>query len=266
LEGVEQIDKVIHIDQRPIGRTPRSNPATYTKAFDEMRRILAGTPEARAYGFTPSRFSFNVVGGRCEACKGAGVIRVEMHFLADVHVTCSVCQGRRYNDATLRVRYKNLNIQQILDMTVTEAKELFAHHPQLVRILQTLEEVGMGYVQLGQQATTLSGGEAQRIKLSRELAKRSTGKTLYVLDEPTTGLHFDDIKNLLHVLFKLVDQGNTVAVIEHNLDVVKCADWIVDLGPEGGSDGGRIVAEGPPEKIAQSKVSHTGRYLKSVIK
>ncbi len=262
--GLEQLDKVIHIDQRPIGRTPRSNPGTYTKAFDEVRKIMAQTPEAKAYGFGPGRFSFNVKGGRCEACQGAGVIKVEMHFLADVHVPCEVCHGQRYNEATMRVRFKNRNIRQILDTTVTEARDLFANQPPLLRILNTLEDVGMGYVQLGQQATTLSGGEAQRIKLSRELAKRNTGKTLYVLDEPTTGLHFDDIKKLLHVLFRLVEQGNTVAVIEHNLEVIKCADWIIDLGPEGGDQGGKIVAQGVPEKVAKSKRSHTGRYLKKL--
>ncbi len=265
LKGTEQLDKVIHIDQKPIGRTPRSNPATYTKAFDEIRKIMAETPEARAFGYTPGRFSFNVKGGRCEACGGAGITKVEMHFLADVHVPCEVCRGKRYNEATLRVRFKGKNIREILDTTVSDGVRLFKNFPKVKRILKTLEDVGMGYVQLGQQATTLSGGEAQRIKLSRELAKRATGRTLYVLDEPTTGLHFHDIKKLLEVLSILVDQGNTVAVIEHNLDVVKCADWVIDLGPEGGQAGGRIIAEGTPEQIARKRRSHTGRYLKEVL-
>jgi excinuclease ABC subunit A len=265
LKGVDQLDKVIHIDQKPIGRTPRSNPATYTKAFDEIRRIMAETPEAKAYGYEPGRFSFNVKGGRCEACGGAGIVRVEMHFLADVHVPCEVCRGQRYNEATLRVRFKGKNIREILDTTVSDALLLFEHFPKVHRILKTLEDVGMGYIQLGQQATTLSGGEAQRIKLSRELAKRATGRTLYVLDEPTTGLHFHDIRKLLEVLSILVDQGNTVAVIEHNLDVVKCADWIIDLGPEGGQGGGRIVAQGTPEQIIKSKKSETARYLREVL-
>jgi excinuclease ABC subunit A len=265
LIGVEQIDKVIHINQRPIGRTPRSNPATYTKLFDEIRKVMSKTPEARVFGFEPGRFSFNVRGGRCEACGGAGVVRVEMHFLADVHVPCEVCGGQRYNEATLRVRFKNRNIKEILNTTVSEALDLFGAFPKVKRILQTLEDVGMGYVQLGQRATTLSGGEAQRIKLSRELAKRSTGRTLYVLDEPTTGLHFADIKKLLEVLARLVDQGNTVAVIEHNLDVIKCADWVVDLGPDGGRAGGKIIARGTPETVAKRKHSHTGKYLRQML-
>ncbi|MDJ0765437.1 MAG: excinuclease ABC subunit UvrA [Myxococcota bacterium] len=266
IEGMQGLDKVIHIDQKPIGRTPRSNPATYTKAFDEIRKIMAETPEARAFGFGPGRFSFNVRGGRCEACGGAGVIRVEMHFLADVHVPCEVCRGQRYNDATLRVRFKNRNIKEILETTVSEALDLYEAFPKVRRILKTLEDVGMGYVQLGQQATTLSGGEAQRIKLSRELAKRGTGRTLYVLDEPTTGLHFDDIKKLLEVLDRLVDQGNTVAVIEHNLDVIKCADWVIDMGPGGGAEGGRIIATGTPEQIARRKRSATGAFLKKLLR
>jgi excinuclease ABC subunit A len=265
LKGVKAVDKVIHIDQKPIGRTPRSNPATYTKAFDEVRKIMAATPEARAFGFKPGRFSFNVKGGRCEACGGAGVVRVEMHFLADVHVPCEVCRGQRYNEATLRVRYKSRNIREILDLTVTEALEMFANHRRLARILRTLEDVGMGYVRLGQPATTLSGGEAQRIKLSRELARRSTGKTFYVLDEPTTGLHYDDIRKLLEVLHRLVDQGNTVAVIEHNLDVVKCADWVIDLGPGGGDQGGRIVATGTPEQVSRARGSLTGEHLAELL-
>jgi excinuclease ABC subunit A len=265
IRGIDAVDKVIHINQKPIGRTPRSNPATYTKAFDEVRKVMAATPEARAFGFKPGRFSFNVKGGRCEACGGAGVVRVEMHFLADVHVPCEVCRGQRYNEATLRVRYKSRNIREILDLTVSEALKMFANHRRLAKILQTLEDVGMGYVRLGQPATTLSGGEAQRIKLSRELARRSTGKTFYVLDEPTTGLHFDDIKKLLEVLQQLVDQGNTVAVIEHNLDVVKCADWVIDLGPGGGDQGGRIVATGTPEAVAGVRDSLTGNHLADLL-
>lgn len=265
LIGVSALDKVIHIDQKPIGRTPRSNPATYTKAFDEIRRIMSETPESKAYGYDPGRFSFNVKGGRCEACGGAGVVKVEMHFLADVHVPCEVCHGKRYNNATLRVHFKGKNIRDILDTTISDALVLFENFPKLKRILKTLDDVGMGYVQLGQQATTLSGGEAQRIKLSRELAKHSTGKTLYVLDEPTTGLHFHDIKKLLEVLSLLVEQGNTVTVIEHNLDVVKCADWVIDLGPEGGQAGGYIIAQGTPEQISKRKRSQTGKYLKEVL-
>ncbi len=263
LLGVDQFDKVIHIDQKPIGRTPRSNPVTYTKAFDEIRSILAQTKESRARGYNAGRFSFNVKGGRCEACGGAGVVKVEMHFLADVYVTCEVCKGHRYNDATLQIRYKSRNIKEILDITVDEAQELFANHRKLSRILQTLQDVGMGYVHLGQPATTLSGGEAQRIKLSRELARRSTGRTLYVLDEPTTGLHFDDVRKLLIVLQRLVDEGNTVVVIEHNMDVIQSADWIIDLGPGGGDKGGNIVAAGPPNVVARVKASATGRCLKS---
>jgi excinuclease ABC subunit A len=266
LSGIDQLDKVIHINQKPIGRTPRSNPATYTKAFDEIRKIMSLTPEAKAYGFAPGRFSFNVKGGRCEACGGAGVVKVEMHFLADVHVTCEVCRGQRYNDATLRVRFKKRNIHQILGTTVSEALALFSGFPKLARILKTLEDVGMGYIQLGQQATTLSGGEAQRIKLSRELAKRSTGRTLYVLDEPTTGLHFEDIKKLLEVLTCLVEKGNSVAVIEHNMDVIKCADWVIDMGPGGGDQGGKIIARGTPEQIATRKRSLTGQFLKRLLK
>lgn len=266
LIGVEQFDKVIHIDQKPIGRTPRSNAVTYTKAFDEIRKTLALTKEAKARGYDAGRFSFNVKGGRCEACGGAGVVKVEMHFLADVYVTCEVCKGHRYNEATLQIRYKSRNIKEILDITVNEAKELFANHPKLSKILQTLQDVGMGYVHLGQPATTLSGGEAQRIKLSRELAKRSTGRTLYVLDEPTTGLHFDDVRKLLVVLQRLVDEGNTVVVIEHNLDVIQSADWVIDLGPGGGDKGGKIVAAGTPQQIAQNPASQTGICLKPYFK
>ena len=265
IEGLEQIDKVIDIDQNPIGRTPRSNPATYTKAFDHIRDLFAGLPEARTFGYKSGRFSFNVRGGRCEACEGAGVREVEMHFLANVNVTCEVCKGRRFNDATLRVEYKGKNIAQILDTPIEDALELFAPVPSLRAILQTLCDVGLGYVALGQPATTLSGGEAQRIKLSRELAKRQTGRTLYVLDEPTTGLHFGDVKRLLSVLQRLVEQGNSVLVIEHNLDVIKVADYLIDLGPEGGSRGGEVLATGTPEEVARSARSHTGVFLKKLL-
>ncbi|HLT29298.1 MAG TPA: excinuclease ABC subunit UvrA [Myxococcaceae bacterium] len=261
IKGLDQLDKVVAIDQRPIGRTPRSNPATYTKAFDAIRDIFALTPEARAFGYTAGRFSFNVKGGRCEACQGDGVRKVEMHFLADVFVPCEVCEGKRFNDATLRVRYKGKNIAETLEMSVREAMVHFSAHRDVMRTLQTLEDVGLGYVRLGQSSPTLSGGEAQRIKLSRELARVATGRTLYILDEPTTGLHFEDIQKLLNVLNRLVDAGNTVLVIEHNLDVIKSADWVVDLGPEGGSGGGRLVAEGTPEQVAQVEGSHTGHYL-----
>ncbi len=269
IRGLEHFDKVIDIDQQPIGRTPRSNPATYTKVWDSIREALSGTKEAKALGFDKSRFSFNVKGGRCEACSGAGAIKIEMNFLADVFVPCEVCHGRRFNDATLRCHYKGLNVAQILDLTCADALEHFKNHPKIRRVLQTLVDVGLGYLHLGQSSTTLSGGEAQRIKLSRELAKRTTkttDKTLYLLDEPTTGLHFDDIAKLLHVLDRLVDSGHTVVVIEHNLDVIRCADWIVDLGPEGGVGGGLVVAEGPPEEIARrADVSHTGRFLAELL-
>jgi excinuclease ABC subunit A len=265
IRGLEHLDKVVDIDQRPIGRTPRSNPATYTKVFDCIREVFAMTPEARAFGYTPGRFSFNVKGGRCEACEGDGVKLVEMHFLADVYVPCEVCSGKRFNDATLRVRYKGKNIAEVLDMSVREAMQHFAHHRDIMRILQTLDDVGLGYIRLGQSSPTLSGGEAQRIKLSRELCKVATGRTLYILDEPTTGLHFDDIKKLLSVLNRLVDAGNSVVVIEHNLDVVKSADWVIDLGPEGGAGGGRLLAVGTPEHVAEVDESHTGRYLKHVL-
>jgi len=263
--GHEQIDKVIDINQQPIGRTPRSNPATYTKVFDAIRDIFAQTPEARAYGYQPGRFSFNVKGGRCEACQGDGMKLVEMHFLADVLVPCEVCGGKRFNEATLRVLFKGKNIAEVLDLSVHEAMELFAHHREILRILQTLDDVGLGYIKLGQPSPTLSGGEAQRIKLSRELARVGTGRTLYILDEPTTGLHFEDVRRLLHVLDRLVDAGNTVVVIEHNLDVIKCADYVLDLGPEGGDEGGRLVAEGTPEEVARSKESFTGHYLHKVL-
>jgi len=259
--GHEQVDKVIDINQQPIGRTPRSNPATYTKLFDAVRDVFAQTPEARSYGYAPGRFSFNVKGGRCEACQGDGMKLVEMHFLADVLVPCEVCGGKRFNDATLRVRFKERNIAETLELSVTEALGHFANHRDIVRILRTLDDVGLGYIRLGQPSPTLSGGEAQRIKLSRELARVGTGRTVYILDEPTTGLHFEDVKKLLAVLDRLVEAGNTVVVIEHNLDVVKCADWVLDLGPEGGSAGGRLVAEGTPEEVARARESFTGEHL-----
>ena len=265
VQGLEHLDKVVDIDQSPIGRTPRSNPATYTGLFTPIRELFAQTQEARARGYRPGRFSFNVKGGRCEACQGDGVIKVEMHFLPDIYVPCDVCKGKRYNRETLDVRYKDKNITEVLDMTVEEAREFFDAVPMLARKLQTLMDVGLSYIRLGQSATTLSGGEAQRVKLSRELSKRDTGRTLYILDEPTTGLHFHDIAQLLAVLHKLRDQGNTIVVIEHNLDVIKTADWIVDLGPEGGSGGGRIIAEGTPEQVAAMKGSHTGRFLQHVL-
>ncbi|HEY5645556.1 MAG TPA: excinuclease ABC subunit UvrA, partial [Pseudomonadales bacterium] len=260
--GLEHLDKVVDIDQSPIGRTPRSNPATYTGLFTPIRELFAQTQEARARGYKPGRFSFNVKGGRCEACQGDGVIKVEMHFLPDIYVPCDVCKGKRYNRETLEVRYKNKNIYEVLDMTVEDALEFFEAVPMLNRKLQTLMDVGLSYIRLGQSATTLSGGEAQRVKLSRELSKRDTGKTLYILDEPTTGLHFHDIAQLLDVLHRLRDHGNTVVVIEHNLDVIKTADWIVDLGPEGGSGGGQVVTVGTPEDVAKKKGSHTGRFLR----
>jgi excinuclease ABC subunit A len=265
LLGVEAIDKIIDINQQPIGRTPRSNPATYTKVFDFIRDVFAQTPEARSLGFQPGRFSFNVKGGRCEACQGDGMKLVEMHFLADVLVPCEVCGAKRFNEATLRVRFKDKNIAEVLDLSVSEAAVLFQNHREILRILRTLEDVGMGYVKLGQPSPTLSGGEAQRIKLSRELARVGTGRTVYILDEPTTGLHFEDVKRLLVVLDRLVEAGNTVIVIEHNLDVVKCADWVIDLGPEGGEEGGRIVAEGTPEEVARVKASYTGQHLGRVL-
>jgi excinuclease ABC subunit A len=264
IEGLGQIDKAIHIDQSPIGRTPRSNPATYTKAFDLIREIFSLTPESRAFGYKPGRFSFNVRGGRCEACDGDGVKRVEMHFLPDVYVPCDLCRGKRYNEATLRIRYKGHNIADVLGLSVRQALELFSAHPKLCRILRTLSDVGLDYIKLGQPAPTLSGGEAQRVKLSRELAKRATGRTLYVLDEPTTGLHFDDIRKLLAVLDRLVEAGNTVIIIEHNLDVIKCADHVIDLGPGGGDQGGEVVVTGTPEAVA-AHPSATGEYLRKVL-
>jgi excinuclease ABC subunit A len=265
ITGLEFFDKVVNVDQSPIGRTPRSNPATYTGLFTPIRDLFAGVPEARARGYGPGRFSFNVKGGRCEACQGDGLIKVEMHFLPDIYVPCDVCHGRRYNRETLEIRYKGKNIHEVLQMTVEQAAEFFSAVPMIQRKLQTLLDVGLGYITLGQSATTLSGGEAQRVKLSLELSRRDTGRTLYILDEPTTGLHFHDIALLLRVLHRLRDHGNTVVVIEHNLDVIKTADWIIDLGPEGGDGGGRIVAEGTPEEIARNGASHTGRYLRSVL-
>ncbi|HEX2109097.1 MAG TPA: excinuclease ABC subunit UvrA [Rubrobacteraceae bacterium] len=265
LKGVEEIDKVIDIDQSPIGRTPRSNPATYTKVFDHIRQLFAATPEAKIRGYKPGRFSFNVKGGRCEACRGDGQIRIEMHFLPDVYVPCEVCKGRRYNAETLRVTYKGKSIANVLEMTVDEACEFFAPVPAISRRMTTLRDVGLGYIRLGQPATTLSGGEAQRVKLASELGKRATGKTLYILDEPTTGLHFADVEKLLSILHRLVETGNTVIVIEHNLDVIRSADHVIDLGPEGGDGGGEIVAVGTPEEVAQAEKSHTGRFLRGLM-
>ena len=265
IEGLDHIDKVIDIDQSPIGRTPRSNPATYTGLFTPIRELFTYLPESKLRGYGPGRFSFNVKGGRCEACQGDGLVKVEMHFLPDVYVPCEVCKGRRYNRETLEVRYKGKSIADVLDLTVADALDFFEHQPRIRTKLELLNDVGLGYIHLGQSATTLSGGEAQRVKLATELAKRDTGRTLYILDEPTTGLHFEDVRLLLEVLHRLVDKGNTVIVIEHNLDVVKTADWVIDLGPEGGELGGRVVAEGPPENIAQSKSSHTGEYLRKVL-
>jgi excinuclease ABC subunit A len=265
ISGVQHIDRVIHIDQSPIGRTPRSNPGTYTGAFTHIRELFARTPEARMRGYKPGRFSFNVKGGRCEACQGDGIIKIEMHFLPDVYVTCDVCQGRRYNRETLEARYKGKSIADVLGMTVHQALEFFGRITKIQTILQTLVDVGLGYIEIGQPATTLSGGEAQRVKLSKELSKRATGNTVYILDEPTTGLHADDIQKLLRVLNMLVDQGNTVLVIEHNMDIIKTADYIVDLGPEGGDEGGYVVGCGTPEQVAENKNSYTGQYLKAVL-
>jgi excinuclease ABC subunit A len=265
IEGLEYLDKVISIDQSPIGRTPRSNPATYTGLFSYIRDLLTQTIEAKSRGYKPGRFSFNVKGGRCEACQGDGMIKVEMHFLADVYVKCDICEGKRYNEQTLEVRYKGKNISDMLNMTVEEALEFFQALPAIKKKLATLNDVGLGYITLGQSAITLSGGEAQRIKLAKELSKRSTGKTLFVLDEPTTGLHFADIELLLTVLERLKNQGNTVVVIEHNLDVIKTADWIIDLGPEGGSGGGKIIATGTPEEVAKVSNSFTGQYLEKML-
>jgi len=265
ITGLENLDKVIDIDQSPIGRTPRSNPATYTGAFTQIRDWFAGLPEAQARGYKPGRFSFNVKGGRCEKCTGDGLLKIEMHFLPDVYVTCDVCHGARYNRETLEVKFKGKSIADVLDMTVEDAAEFFKAVPGIRDKMLMLLEVGLGYIKVGQQATTLSGGEAQRVKLSKELSRRATGKTLYILDEPTTGLHFDDVRKLLEVLHRLVEQGNTVVVIEHNLDVIKTADWVIDLGPGGGVNGGRITVEGTPETVAASPESFTGQYLKPLL-
>ena len=265
IEGLEQLDKVINIDQSPIGRTPRSNPATYTGVFDLIRDLFAATPDAKARGYKKGRFSFNVKGGRCEACSGDGIIKIEMHFLPDVYVPCEVCKGRRYNRETLEVKYKGKNIYDVLDMTVEEAMHFFENVPSIRRKMETLYDVGLSYIRLGQPSTTLSGGEAQRIKLATELSKRSTGKTIYILDEPTTGLHFADVHKLTEILHRLTEDGNTVIVIEHNLDVIKTADYIIDIGPEGGDKGGTVIAEGTPEEVAESPVSYTGKYIKPML-
>jgi excinuclease ABC subunit A len=266
ITGLEHLDKVIDIDQSPIGRTPRSNPATYTGLFTPIRDLFAELPEAKMRGYGPGRFSFNVKGGRCEACQGDGLVKIEMHFLPDVYVTCESCKGKRYNRETLDVRFRGLSISEVLDQTVEDALALFENQPRIAQKLQTLHDVGLDYIHLGQSATTLSGGEAQRVKLATELSKRDTGRTLYILDEPTTGLHFEDVRMLLDVLHKLVDRGNSVLVIEHNLDVIKTADWLVDLGPDGGAGGGRIVAAGTPEEVARVAASHTGTFLKGVLR
>jgi excinuclease ABC subunit A len=266
IDGIDQLDKVIQIDQSPIGRTPRSNPATYTGLFTFIRDLFAMLPDAKARGFRPGRFSFNVKGGRCEACQGDGVIAIEMHFLPNVYVTCEQCKGRRYNRETLEIRYRGKSIADVLDLTVDQALPLLENFPPIANKLRTLQDVGLGYIELGQSATTLSGGEAQRVKLAKELSRRGTGRTLYILDEPTTGLHFADVHKLLDVLQRLVDTGNTVIVIEHNLDVIKSADYIIDLGPEGGEGGGKVVATGTPEEIARVKKSYTGQALKNVLK
>ncbi|HOQ54386.1 MAG TPA: excinuclease ABC subunit A, partial [Micropruina sp.] len=265
LIGAGFIDKVIHVDQSPIGRTPRSNPATYTGVFDKIRTLFAATPEAKMRGYQPGRFSFNVKGGRCDNCTGDGTIKIEMNFLPDVYVPCEVCHGARYNRETLEVHFKGRTIAEVLDMPIEEAVEFFSAIPAITRHLRTLVDVGLGYVRLGQPATTLSGGEAQRVKLASELQRRSTGRTMYVLDEPTTGLHFEDIRKLLGVLGRLVDAGNTVVVIEHNLDVIKTADWVIDMGPDGGSRGGQVIAEGTPEQIAATPASYTGEFLRPVL-
>jgi excinuclease ABC subunit A len=265
IEGLEELDKVINIDQSPIGRTPRSNPATYTGTFDLIRQLFAQLPEAKARGYKPGRFSFNVKGGRCEACRGDGYIKVEMQFLPDVYVRCEECKGKRYNRETLEIKYKGKTIADVLDMTVEEALHFFRNIEPIRKKLETLYDVGLGYIKLGQPATTLSGGEAQRVKLATELSRKATGRTLYILDEPTTGLHFADVEKLLNILHLLVDRGNTVLIIEHNLEVIKTADWIVDLGPEGGEEGGYIIAEGPPEEIMKNPISYTGKFLKKVL-
>ena len=265
IKGIEQLDKVINIDQSPIGRTPRSNPATYTGLFDQIRDLFATTPDAKARGYKKGRFSFNVKGGRCEACSGDGIIKIEMHFLPDVYVPCEVCGGKRYNRETLDVKYKGKSIADVLDMTVEEALTFFENVPQIKRKVETLYNVGLSYIKLGQPSTTLSGGEAQRIKLATELSKRSTGRTIYILDEPTTGLHFADVHKLVEILQKLTDGGNTVLVIEHNLDVIKAADYIIDIGPEGGEKGGTVIAQGTPEEVAENQASYTGIYVKKML-
>ena len=265
ISGLENIDKVIEISQNPIGRTPRSNPATYTGVFDEIRDLFTNTKEAKMAGFEKNRFSFNVKGGRCEACRGDGVKKIEMHFLPDVYIPCEVCHGTRYNSETLRIKYKNKNIAEVLDMRVSEALEFFENVPKIKNKLQVLEDVGIGYIKLGQSATTLSGGEAGRVKLAKELQKKPTGKALYILDEPTTGLHSEDIKRLLAIFNKIVDNKDTVVIIEHNLDVIKCADYIIDLGPNGGDNGGEVVATGTPEEIAKVEASATGEFLKKIL-
>ena len=266
IDGIEQLDKVIMIDQSPIGRTPRSNPATYTGVFDQIRDLFATTTEAKTRGYKKGRFSFNVKGGRCEACAGDGIIKIEMNFLPDVYVPCEVCHGRRYNRETLEVHYKGKNIYEVLDMTVEEALKFFDHLPSIRNKIQTLYDVGLSYIKLGQPSTELSGGEAQRIKLAAELSRRSTGKTIYILDEPTTGLHFADVSKLIEILQRLTDVGNTVVVIEHNLDVIKTADYLIDMGPEGGDGGGRVIAKGTPEEVAENAVSYTGQYVKKYLK
>jgi len=265
VEGIEYIDKIVNIDQKPIGRTPRSNPATYTGVFTFIRDLFSQLPESKIRGYKPGRFSFNVKGGRCESCGGDGIIKIEMNFLPDVYVTCEVCKGARYNRETLQIKYKGKNIEDILNMPVEEALKFFENIPSVKKKLTTLCKVGLGYIRLGQQATTLSGGEAQRVKLATELSKAAKDHTVYILDEPTTGLHFEDIKMLMSVLQRLVDKGHTVIVIEHNLDVIKCADWIIDLGPEGGSNGGTVLASGIPEKIIKVKKSFTGQFLRKVL-
>jgi len=265
MEGVEQLDKIICIDQSPIGRTPRSNPATYTGLFDQIRKLFAATPEAKARGYKENRFSFNVKGGRCESCSGDGLVKIEMHFLPDIYVPCEVCKGKRYNRETLEVTYKGKSIYDVLEMNIEEAMGFFENHPTILRKLETLYDVGLGYMKLGQASTTLSGGEAQRVKLATELSRRATGKTIYVLDEPTTGLHMADVEKLISVLQQLTDAGNSVIVIEHNLDVIKVADWLIDLGPEGGDEGGTIVCAGTPEEVAACEASHTGAFLKGLL-
>ena len=266
ITGIKKLDKVIDIDQSPIGRTPRSNPATYTGVFDQIRDLFAGTPDAKARGYKKGRFSFNVKGGRCEACGGDGILKIEMHFLPDVYVPCEVCGGKRYNRETLEVKYKGKSIYDVLDMTVEEAVPFFENLPSIRRKIETLNDVGLSYVKLGQPSTTLSGGEAQRIKLATELSKRSTGNTIYILDEPTTGLHFADVHKLVDILHRLTEGGNTVVVIEHNLDVIKTADYIIDMGPDGGDRGGQVVAQGTPEEVAEHPTSYTGQYVKKMLK